>query len=113
MGAERDGLYAEIDEARAAVIQLEDELDKERETQRETQREKMGLERQLSLRLEEIAALKSAETDRERHIESERERSPRFQELTNLAADDAVFQMQVKELEGELQSAHAQLAERH
>ena len=104
---------AEIDEARASAIQLEDELKSERESWR---LEKMGLERQLSQCLDELNGLKAAVLPDESRTSggsnSERDRSPRFQELTNLAADDAMFQMQVKELEDELQSAHAQHADR-
>ena len=110
MDTERDGLYAEIDEARAAAMHMEDDLKGERESWR---LEKLGMGSQLSHALEDLNGIKAAAGLEPGAGEAEaKERSPRFQELTNLAADDAMFQMQVKELEDELQAAHRQLAER-
>ena len=109
MDAERDGLYAEIDEAGATVVRLEEELRTEREGSQTAAREKLGVERQLGIALDELEALKTELAGSGASTEG-RARSPRFAELTSLAADDAIFQMQLKELESELQAAHGQLA---
>ena len=109
MDAERDGLYAEIDEAGATVVRLEEELRTEREGSQTAAREKLGVERQLGIALDELEALKTELAGSGASTEG-RARSPRFAELTSLAADDAIFQMQLKELESELQAADGQLA---